>query len=731
MKTQDHSETKLDIYLLAGQSNASGHSKIELAGEGERDHHIYENVRYYWLWKNADGTVPVDHSDYGPVREDLGTPGCIGPELGMARVLNPLYDGVKNEALILKSAAGGTTLMMHEDHLGNRYFFRDSMPLTEDRYHHRGSWFPMVLCPPPMQRFIGEHPDHPTGFLFREFKESVRKVFRELREAGYQSKNVRFQALIWMQGESDRLWPEPYEEAFPVFVKEIREFLSLMTGEDYTALPVIIGEISETFHSAKPGTVEENLAFIRMQHRLAETITHCQTLRTGAFPINKLENGVSVTAGNDLYHWRYADMLKIGEMFGEAAYHCKEENDKKAAESGNDLSDEGIQDPVLLAPMKEPPCYAFDHEPAVAELRETAVRAMRDMLSVQWYTPVSFAYRKSGAAAGKTYLFRKGECYAGLPYTDVNASLFGMLEYLDRDGRLKTEEIESIDYPTLGQAVNRTIGNTCSGSTGFGLFSVCNSIKSNLVSYTLTVKNGFYPVGDYAYDFTIDEFAQRDVEETVTTVKICQKYGEEKMFECYACALPGDLVDLQGDDRSKGHSMMVIQPAKVVRNADGTINAEESVIVTQDQRTGGNHFPTGPDGADYTYSGRIYHDNTFRWLFDQGYIPVTTAELLGKKKYEKAWARLGGNESAPFKERTAESNYPMTVLKILQKTASGTEKRVRMHIFNRSEVGRRLAFDYPLAELFGDGKEPLGAGKYRLVAILTTGEHFTLAEWEA
>ena len=36
------------------------------------------------------------------------------------------------------------------------------------------------------------------------------------------------------------------------------------------------------------------------------------------------------------------------------------------------------------------------------------------------------------------------------------------------------------------------------------------------------------------------------------------------------------------------------------------IDPEKSIVTTQDQRTGGYHFPTGPRGEDYVYSGRIH-----------------------------------------------------------------------------------------------------------------------------
>ena len=738
MDNLDHSSTIIDVYILSGQSNASGSSSFESAPEKERDHSVYENVLFFGYRRRTDGEVVMDHTGYEPVREGLGKDRThIGPELGMAEFLNTRYDGEKHIALIVKFAAGGTSLLMHEDLDGAKHYFIEGANKKEERYRLRGSWFPTVLCPSELQRSFGEDPDHPTSFLYRQLKEVLKRVFRELREKGFRSENIRFAAFNWMQGEDDRRFPDAYCETFPWFVKDFREFLSMLTGQDHGSLPIIVGEVSETFASASPEEVERSRAFNRSLHTLEGKIENLVVIPTEHYELNELRNGENVPVGTDLYHWSYPDMRYIGRLFGLASYTMGQA-ELKRKEKENPLPDDSkIENPVLLSPMAEAPNYAFDHEPTPLEMRLAAVRAMHDMLSVQWYTPVSFSYRKSGAAAGKTYVFPKGEKNAGLPYTDVNVSLFGMLEYLDPDGRLRVEDIEDPEYPTLGQAVNRKIGNTCSGSTGFAICSVCSSIKSNLVSYTLTAKNGFYPVGGLEYDFSINEFSEPDAKETVTTVKICQKYGEAKVFEAYTKALPGDIMDMQGDDRSKGHSMMVLCAPTVTYRPDGTIDAEKSFIRTQDQRTGGYHFPTGPRGEDYVYSGRIHHDNTFRFLFDQGYIPVATAELLGKKPYERGEVRLSDErvveDFSDLKTRTVVSNYPMTVLKLVRVKADGSEEKIGIHAFNRSEVGRGIAFSCPVEYMTDEWKEEKREGipgeAYRLKVTLTTGEVFTVAEF--
>ena len=382
-------------------------------------------------------------------------------------------------------------------------------------------------------------------------------------------------------------------------------------------------------------------------------------------------------------------------------------------------------------PMKELPVYTFDHEPTVDEMRATAVRAMHDMLSIQWYTPETFTYEKTGAVADKLYVFKQYDRYAGLPYTDYNASLFGFLEYYNQNtGRLYTDRFNMIQFPNLGQAVNGSLGNTCTGSTNWALMTVCNSIKSNMVSYTQTKYNGFYPVGDFTYDFEAQEFAMTGSGHYVTTTMICRDTGEQKMYECYALVKPADIMCSQGDNRSTGHTMMAIEDAVVVRNSDGSINGEESYVMIQDQRAGFYKVKDETSDVFYNYSGRIEYKYTFSNLFKEDYIPVTPAEFLGLKPYEKSWFKLSEEREITgpddFKMLRTDTNYPMAVIKVVATDAAGKRTTVNSHIFNRAEIKRLEAYNFTLtgfaAPLRKKGTLPAGTYTVTLEATLSTGE---------
>lgn len=302
----------VDVYLLAGQSNAGGTSDFETAAPGTRDGNRYENVRYFSQRRVTDGGYRFFYERFEPVHEGLGSNVTrIGPELGMARVLDPLYGASGRIAVIVKVAAGGTSLLLHEP-LESCVI---SDPDDVGRFHRAGSWYPLPV--------EGEYLQ-PTGLLTRELETCSEKAYRALKELGFRS--VRFAALCWMQGESDRDQADEYARLFPVFCERIRRHLAAVSGEEQSRTPVIVGEISETFENLSEPNMALNRAFLAMQRKLPESVPALTVIPTSGFRLNVPgEHGESVHIGIDGCHWNYTDMLAIGELFGKAAYERSHE----------------------------------------------------------------------------------------------------------------------------------------------------------------------------------------------------------------------------------------------------------------------------------------------------------------------------------------------------------------------------------------------------------------------
>ncbi|MBP5289251.1 MAG: hypothetical protein J6Z79_05190, partial [Clostridia bacterium] len=221
------------------------------------------------------------------------------------------------------------------------------------------------------------------------------------------------------------------------------------------------------------------------------------------------------------------------------------------------------------APMKDAPDYSFDHEPTVDEMRQTAIRAMHDIVSVQWFPEVTIRYNKKGSVSNKDFEVLANKYYMGVPYTSAGTGLFQFLAYYDK-------ETGCLHY-TDQASFNEVIGTSCAGAVGWGLLSVCSSITGENVSNFLTISNGYLPLGDVTYDPAITDFS------AYYTKQIVQDNGTDKVLAGYAAVQPGDVLVYGDDSEGRGHTRMAIAAANVVKKADGSIDPDQSTITTQEQ----------------------------------------------------------------------------------------------------------------------------------------------------
>lgn len=106
--------TSIDLYLIAGQSNASGTSKIEDANAAYAVAPELKNGFSHVLYAGK-GTYSASGSlnyDWGPTKLGMGKDtNHIGPEAGMAAALSEYYNAETGKiAGILKYAHGGSKL---------------------------------------------------------------------------------------------------------------------------------------------------------------------------------------------------------------------------------------------------------------------------------------------------------------------------------------------------------------------------------------------------------------------------------------------------------------------------------------------------------------------------------------------------------------------------------------------------------------------------------------------
>ena len=351
------------------------------------------------------------------------------------------------------------------------------------------------------------------------------------------------------------------------------------------------------------------------------------------------------------------------------------------------VKQEEIVSYIVPDPM-EYPDYSFDHEPTPEELRQMAVKAMLDQLSVQFSVGKFMYYKKSsGSVSNKFFSYVPEVTYAGMPYTVGSSGLVQWMEYYDT-------ETGRFTFNGTGEELDMTLGNSCAACVGSSWYAVCTSISGQFSTYFMTPSNGCIPVGPYQSNNAINDYRQ------YTTDRICADNGQEIMYQSYAAILPADGLVSSPDV----HAIMAIEPAHVVYNEDGTINGKESTVTIADQRAGdGDVFYTQEDenGNQISYSGRVRYDYTFEELWNLSYIPVTTAEFMGTKAYVQPEVTF--TESATGKGElicgTVESNYPIRVIRTVLTDESGNRTIVDRMLLNNTHVNSGRAYKINTMEL--------------------------------
>ena len=344
------------------------------------------------------------------------------------------------------------------------------------------------------------------------------------------------------------------------------------------------------------------------------------------------------------------------------------------------------------------------------ELRQRALKAMEDLLSVQWRAPRNISYRKNGCVGAKLFHYETDKIYAGIPYTNGDMGLMQFLEYYD-------EESGMLKFDGTNEEFNQQLGGTCACGVMWSWCTVCHSLTGEFVNYDMVKKYGCIPVGSYEYDYSIDSFRE------LQTKDIMEKHGKDVMFDAYAHVLPADAVESSNNN----HTMMCLSPAHTVYTEDGKIDGEESYIIIRDQRGGykKDFYEVEEDGETVHYSGRTAFKYSFNRLWDEWYLPVTTAEFLGTEPYQPAEVALDCEVKslADLQNASVRCNYPMAVVKVIAADADGAESRIAMRTIRKKEVRSGLARNCPISELHLE--VPGWAKKIRLEVVATTGEVFT------
>ena len=220
-KQMSGNEKIINVYLIAGQSNAVGYGMDtgnKIAKSDERFTEGFENVLYYgsferWSGKSYDG-------GFEPVKLGMGVePTRSGAEIGIA---NAVADYGEMSAII-KCAQGATHL------------YPDTTYEVSLKY---GTW----TSPTYIKNNNVDMSKNPLiGNMYRRFEQTVIDAIQLLVEDGY---TPVIKGVWWMQGEAEMFTLEmasAYRELFETLIYDTRNMLSEVTGYDCGNVPFICG----------------------------------------------------------------------------------------------------------------------------------------------------------------------------------------------------------------------------------------------------------------------------------------------------------------------------------------------------------------------------------------------------------------------------------------------------------------------------------------------------------
>lgn len=430
------------------------------------------------------------------------------------------------------------------------------------------------------------------------------------------------------------------------------------------------------------------------------------------------EEDVEVLA-NVIHHFR--DGAPLWDGFGKLPYE--------------ETGDPFLQPATIEAPWKEFPCYRLTPDATPDEMRQMAIKAQHDELTVPWRPERDMIYSKQVGGHAKKHYYYQNTAYVGLPYTAGGTGLLSWMEFIDPEtGIIPEEYVDDLCYKH---------GNSCAASVSWGEAAVVPSSQRCIATHSFVYKNGWFPLGEVEYDRETESFAKMGTDEILVS------NGDEKVLESYALTKPADVVvathDLtaprlaNGKRRTGNHCMMVLEPPVVVRDENGKLDPEKSYVIVQDQWA--TNYTVEDARKPMQMRGHVYKTQSFASLLEEKYIAITCAEYLGLKKYENAWAKADRDvtDVASLLEAVIQVNFRITAV-YLKVTAEGETVFSDKYVLLSREVLESVNEGFPveravdtdalvpvLTELGLNGK----TAQVKLSVRVATGEELTVAEFEA
>lgn len=359
---------------------------------------------------------------------------------------------------------------------------------------------------------------------------------------------------------------------------------------------------------------------------------------------------------------------------------------------------------------------------STTQARQLCVDFFRYAKTATWIPDTSINYIKN--AKGNKDSMYQGTAYGGLPYVgNASGNIYRLMDYLNEStGKVNMADALKLTGGELTTTDLRYFGNQCANGAYVGWGRVINSVTKHHTA-AMTKANGYIPVGPYTYDTSISSWNDKD---GYRTTEIAEQNGQQVMFESYAQM---KIADGMVNYTTAGHVIMCSSVPVVVKNADGTINGDESYTTIIDQA---QKWVDGTDdaGKAYQYKSGVDSKVSFTQLYNSGYLPYTFGEFLGTNAIEKSSTSInvsGASVTAKalFKA-TVTGNYGITDAYVIVTDANG--KEVYKHaVRNSTAWGLTLSMAASGSKVDSWGTLPTeGNYNVKVVVQLCTGERPTL-----
>jgi hypothetical protein len=192
----------VDVFLVAGQSNAEGYNDIRQYRAGREPFpESLKTQKRILFWPGTD-KVGEKENRWTTLR--VREAGAFGPEIAFAHDLQQRMP--ERTIAIVKYAAGGTGIARSLD-------YTDYVPAVAGFDDQGRNWHP------PSDR-------HEAGSLYQALLANVRYALSAL---AHQGKPAKLRGVLWMQGEHEagisRRMAEDYERLLREFVRSVRQDL--------------------------------------------------------------------------------------------------------------------------------------------------------------------------------------------------------------------------------------------------------------------------------------------------------------------------------------------------------------------------------------------------------------------------------------------------------------------------------------------------------------------------